>query len=335
MQLGLYTFGDRVPDPHTGKTVSAPERMKQMLELAKTADALGLELVGVGEHHALRYVNSATATILSAMAAVTKRVRLTSASTSISTADPVRTFQEYAMADLVSEGRVELIFGRGAFTENFPLFGYELGDYDALFVEKVKLFAELNAHERVSWSGQFRPPLHDAEISPRPAQSKLPVWVGAGSPGSVVRAAQWGYPLALPMVGGSLPGYARIVSLYRQAWVESGRAPTDARVAAFSHFHVSEEKDDTFFRYYSAYLEPLFKGPMPRDAYAQMGSPMGALVRGDVQQVVDKLVSMQQALGLERYFAQLDIGGQPWPVVMRCLELYATKVAPAVRQAVT
>ena len=169
MKLGIYTFGDLVQDVRTGETVSARERTRQMLDMAKLADDAGLDVVGVGEHHGLRYVNSATATRLSAMAAITTRIRLTSASTSIGTADPVRTFQEFATADLVSNGRVEVIFGRGAFTDNFPLFGFELKDYDALFLEKVKLFAELNAHERVSWSGRFRARLVDAEIAPRPA----------------------------------------------------------------------------------------------------------------------------------------------------------------------
>src|SRR3984957_693802 len=217
MELGIYTFGDMVPDPKTGRTVSGRERMRQMLDMAKLAADAGLDILGVGEHHALRYVNSATATLISAMAAITRRIRFTSASTSISTADPVRTYQEFAMADLVSGGRVELIFGRGAFTDNFPLFGFDLEDYDALFVEKVGLFAELNSHERVSWSGQFRPALRDAEIAPRAPQKKPPVWIGAGSAGSVVRAANLGYPLALPMVGGSLDRYAQITSLYRRA----------------------------------------------------------------------------------------------------------------------
>ena len=266
MELGLYTFGDLVADPRTGTAVSARDRMRQMLELARLADAAGLDIIGVGEHHALKYVNSATATILAAMAAVTRRIRLTSASTSISTADPVRTFQEFATADLVSDGRVEIIFGRGAFTDNFPLFGYKLEDYDALFLEKLALFAELNDHERVTWSGRFRPRLVDAEIAPRPAQAKLPVWIGAGSPGSVARAAKLGYPLAIPMVGGSLRGYAGIAALYREAWQAAGRPAESVRIASFSHLHVTETSRETreaFYPYYSAYLEPLFAGPMP------------------------------------------------------------------------
>src|SRR5271170_2588732 len=240
MELGIYTFGDMVIDPATGRAASPPERTRQMLEMARLADEAGLDIIGVGEHHGLRYVNSATATLMAAMAAVTKRIRLTSASTLISTADPVRTYQEFATADLVSEGRVEIIFGRGAFLDNFPLFGHDLNDYDELFVEKLGLFAMLNAQERVSWSGRFRPPLHDAEIAPRPAQKQLPVWIGAGSPASIARAAALGYPLALPMVGGNLANYAQAVTLYRQRWQQAGRDARDIRLATFAHLHVTE-----------------------------------------------------------------------------------------------
>jgi alkanesulfonate monooxygenase SsuD/methylene tetrahydromethanopterin reductase-like flavin-dependent oxidoreductase (luciferase family) len=338
MELGLYTFGDLTIDPHTGQAVSAQERMRQMLELARLADETGLDLIGVGEHHSLKFVNSATATILSAMGAITKRLRLTSASTSISTADPVRTFQEFAMADLVSNGRVEVIFGRGAFTENFPLFGYNLNDYDALFVEKLALFAELNAHERVTWSGRFRPDLHDAEISPRPAQGKLPVWIGAGSPATVARAARLGYPLALPMVGGGLPGYAQIAGHYRDAWALSGRPVSEIRIATFAHLHVtqtSQQAREDFHPWYSAYLEPLFKGPMPREAYSQMLSPTGALVAGSAQEVIDKILLQHERLGTTRFVGQIDLGGQPFAQVARGLERFAAEVAPAVRKATT
>ncbi|MDB6060738.1 MAG: hypothetical protein JWM78_841 [Verrucomicrobiaceae bacterium] len=335
MELGIYTFGDIVADPHTGKSVAPQQRMDQILETAKLADDAGLDLFGVGEHHSLRYVNSATATMLAAIGAVTQHIRLTSASTSISTADPVRTFQEFATADLVAHGRVEIIFGRGAFTDNFPLFGYDLEDYDALFVEKLALFAELNENERVSWSGRFRSALQNAEIAPRPAQTSLPIWMGAVSPNSVARAATWGFPIAVPMVGGSLNNYARSINLYRQMWQENGRDPTAARVATFEHLHVAEHSEHLrtqFYPYYSAYLRPLFKADMPREAFEHMLAPQGTLVAGSAQEVIDKLLTQHEVFGMNRFFGQIDIGGQPHTEVMRGIERFAAQVAPVVRK---
>lgn len=334
MELGIYTFGDIVPDPHTGSRPTPSERMRQMLDMAKLADDVGLDIIGVGEHHGLGFVNSATATTIAAMAAVTKRIRLTSASTLLSTADPVRTFQEFSTADLVSSGRVEIIFGRGAFTDNFPLFGFDMKDYDALFAEKLSLFAKLNESDRVTWSGKFRAPLSKAEIAPRPAQTKLPVWIGALSQGSVERAAKLGYPLVMPVLGGTFERYADMAAHYRTVWAQSGRRQEDARIAIFSHLHVtkrSQETEQDFYPYYSAYLRPMFRGPMPPAVYEQMLSPHGTLVGGSVQQVVDKLSMLIEATGANRYVGQIDIGGQPEAWINEGIELLATRVASALR----
>jgi len=333
MELGLYTFGDRTADPVSGKKVSAKERFDQMMELATIADQAGLHIIGVGEHHQLNYVNSATATIIAAMAAVTKRIRFTSASTSISTADPVRTFQEFATADLASNGRVEIVFGRGAFTDNFPLFGFELKDYDALFLEKIQLFDLLNTQEIVSWKGKFRPELIEAEIAPRPVQQRLPVWIGAGSPPTVTRAAAMGYPLAIPVLGGTLPGYAQLAHLYQQVWTRSGRPLKDVRLAVFSHLQVTDGTAaalDAFYSYYAAYLSPLFQGTMPKHQFQQMIAPHGSLIAGGPQEVIDKIMFLQQ-MGVDRYVGQIDIGGQPWNKVVKSIDLFAAKVAPAIR----
>ncbi len=332
MELGFYTFGDRIADPVTGKKISAKARLDQMMEMAVIADEAGLDIIGVGEHHQLDYVNSATATIIAAMAALTKRIRFTSASTSISTADPVRTFQEFATADLVSNGRVEIVFGRGAFTDNFPLFGFDLKDYDALFVEKIKLFDLLNSNERVTWKGKFRPELIDAEISPRPVQKKLPVWIGAGSPDTIARAAAMGYPVAIPVLGGTLTGYAQLANLYKQVWLQSGHSISDFRLAVFSHLQVTDGSKpalDEFYHYYSAYLKPLFKGPMPKEQFQQWVSPTGSLIAGGTQQVIDKILFLKE-MGVSRYAGQIDIGGQPWNKVVKSIELFASKVAPEI-----
>lgn len=334
MELGIYTFGDIVADPHTGRKPSPSERMRQMLDMAKLADEAGLDIIGVGEHHSLGFVNSATATTIAAMAAQTKRIRLTSASTLLSTADPVRTFQEFATADLVSNGRVENIFGRGAFPDNFPLFGNDLKDYDALFDEKLGLFGQLNEADQVTWSGKFRSALRNAEIAPRPAQPKLPVWIGALSQGSVASAARLGYPLVIPVLGGSFEGYANLAAHYRQVWAETGRPVGDAKVAIFSHLHVTETSQETeqaFYPYYSAYLRPMFKGPMPPAVYAQMLSPHGTLIGGSVEQVVDKIARLKEATGASRYVGQIDIGGRPFVDVAKGVELLSGKVAELLR----
>lgn len=334
MELGLYTFGDIVRNVKTGHTPSAQERMNQMLEMATIAEESGLDIIGVGEHHGLRYVNSATATTLAAMAAITKRIRLTSSTTLLSTADPVRTFQEFATADLVSNGRVELIFGRGAFTDNFPLFGFDLKDYDALFMEKLLLFAQLNSNEHVTWKGKFRPALSNAEIAPRPVQKKLPVWIGAGSPGSVSRAATLGYPIAIPVLGGTLTNYVQLATIYRSIWTESGHPEKDFKLAIFSHLHVAEDAHKAyseFYPYYSSYLEPLFKGPMPHDQYQAMHSPNGSLFSGSPQEVIDKIMFLKERAGITRYVGQIDIGGQSFSDIAKGIELFASKVAPIVR----
>ena len=334
MELGFYTFGDLVADPKTGRTYSAKERMRQLLDLARLTEDAGLDVLGVGEHHGLNFVNSSTATTLAAMAAITKRIRLTSATTLLSTADPVRTFQDFATVDLVSDGRAELIFGRGAYADNFPLFGFDTKDYDALFVEKLALFAQLNTQERVTWSGKFRAALRDAEIAPRPVQPQLPVWIGAGSPGSLARAAALGYPAAIPVLGGSLPGYAQLAAFYRQHWAQQ-QPGQPFKLAVFSHFHLSATAQQTredFYPYYSAYLQPLFKGPMPRQAYADMLAPTGSLIAGSPQQVLDKLMQLKQ-MGVTRYVGQVDIGGQLFADVARQIELFSSQVAPHLRQA--
>lgn len=300
MGLGLYTFGDIVADPHTGFKPSPTERMAQMLELAKLAEEAGLDIIGVGEHHGLDYINSATATIIAAMAAVTKRIRFTSASTLLSTADPVRTFQEFSTADLVSKGRVEIIFGRGALTDNFPLFGLDLKNYEALFIEKLNLFAELNGKERVTWSGQFRSALRDAEIAPRPSQVRFPVSIGAGSPGSVVRAAQLGYPLTMPVLGGSFAGYAQMAGLYRQALGgertrSRRRQGRDLRPSACDR---DRSRDPAGFLPLLLGLPPAdVQGPMPPTTFAQMLSPQGTLMGGSVQQVIDKILILKHEVG--------------------------------------
>ena len=335
MKIGLYTFGDLVGHPTTGHAVLPVERMEQIMAIAQLADEAGLDILGIGEHHGPEFVNSATGTMIAAIAAVTKRIRLTSSTTLIATDDPVRVMQGFATADLVSHGRVEIIVGRGAFTEGFGLFGYDLKNYDALFIEKLSLLLEINDCKRVTWRGYFRPPLEDVEIAPRPAQPKLPISIGAGRPESATRAGILGLPLAMPMVGGTISGLATIAQSYREAFRATEHGIGRPSVSVFSHLAVDEgDLMQNFFPYYSAYTSRRFNGPMPRQVFDQMRSRDGTLVAGGVQQVIDKILYAREQIGCDRYLGQIDIGGQPFSRVMQAIELFASKVAPAIRKAV-
>ncbi len=209
MELGIYTFAEATPDPSTGHLVPPAQRLRDLIEEIELADEVGLDVFGVGEHHRADYVVSAPAVVLAAAAARTRTIRLTSAVTVLSSDDPVRVFQDFSTLDLLSGGRAEIMAGRGSFIESFPLFGYDLKDYDALFAEKLDLLLKMRAGERVTWSGRYRPPLHDQPVYPRPLQDPLPVWVAVGgTPQSVVRAGTLGLPLALAIIGGEPERFA-------------------------------------------------------------------------------------------------------------------------------
>src|SRR5690606_7126331 len=239
-EIGVYTLGDIVKDPHTGITVSAGQRLKEILEAAKLADRLGLDVFGVGEHHRLDYAVSSPPVVLAAVAQATERIRLTSTTTVLSTVDPVRLFEDFASLDLLSDGRAEILAGRGAFIESFPLFGYDTNDYDELFEEHMELLLQLNQHETVSWSGNFRSSLRNAEIAPRPVHEQLPIWIGVGgSPESAVRAGRLGVGMSLAILGGHPRRFKPLVDLYRQAGVEHGHAPEDLQVGVTGHAYLA------------------------------------------------------------------------------------------------
>lgn len=341
MELGIYSFGDLMPEPQTGKVrVSQKERIDEVLAMAQLADQAGLDVFGLGEHHTPDYTVSATATVLAGIASTTKRIRLASASTLLSTADPVRTFEEFASVDLISGGRAEIIAGRGAFIEGFALFGYDLKDYDALFAEKIQLLIEINRSERVTWQGKYRPPLHEAVVMPRPYQERLPIWIGALSPQSIVRAAMLGLPLTMPVLGGSLPSYAQNVQLYREAWQAAGHDPREAKVAVFSHMLLAKSEQKARQELLPAYTLGMdymmrrYRGQsFSRAAAEQMASRDGTLMLGDPDELVERILYMHELLGNVRFVGQIDVGGQPFVQVARAIELFASKVAPAVRKA--
>jgi probable LLM family oxidoreductase len=327
MELGVATFAD-VGD------VSPAQRMRNLLEEATLAEQVGLDVFGVGEHHRPDFAVSAPAVALAAIAARTSSIRLTSAVTVLSSDDPVRVFQEFASLDLLSGGRAEIMAGRGSFTESYPLFGYELDDYDELFEEKLGLLLAVRASERVTWPGsRFRAALDDAGVYPRPLQDPLPVWIGVGgTPQSVVRAAALGLPLTIAIIGGEPARFAPLVELYRRAGGEG------LPVAINSHGYVAASSSvaaDEFFPAYAGMMSRIGRergwSPMTRPQFDGLRTPRGALVVGSPEEVAEKILAQHSLFGHQRFIAQMSVGTMPHRSVLRSIELFGTEVAPIVR----
>lgn len=342
MELGLYSFADATPDPTTGQAVSAEERTRRLLEEIELADAVGLDVFGVGEHHRPDYVASAPAVVLAAAAGRTRRIRLTSAVTVLSSDDPVRVFQQFATLDLVSGGRAEIMAGRGSFTESFPLFGQSLDDYDALFEEKLDLLLALRASERVTWAGQHRPAIRDRGVYPRPVQPELPIWVAVGgTPASAVRAASLGLPMALAIIGGEPARFAPFVRLYRAAALESGYDPATLPVGINLHGFLADtaqEALDTAFPAFSAAMNRIGKErgwpPMTRAAFDASAQLNGANLVGTPEAAIEKILFHHRIFGHRRTLVQMSVGTMPHDKLLRSIELFGTVVAPAVREEV-
>ncbi|WP_274364736.1 LLM class flavin-dependent oxidoreductase [Paenibacillus thermotolerans] len=342
IEIGLYTLADIGPDPHTGITVSARQRIKEIIEAAKLAEEAGLDVFGVGEHHRLDYAVSAPPVVLAAIAQATERIKLTSTTTVLSTVDPVRLFEDFATLDLVSDGRAEIIAGRGAFIESFPLFGYELDDYDALFSEHMELFLKLNDNEKITWEGRFRSALRNAEIAPRPVQKRLPIWIGVGGTvESAARAGRLGVGMAIAMLGGDPMRFMPLVEAYREAGMKAGHAPDDLKVGVTGHGYIAkttQQAKDEFYPYYSNYWSYVNRQRgmafrMSRADFEHMASPNTALFVGSPQQIAEKILRQHELFGHKRFLAQIDIGGLPFGKVAAGIELLAAEVAPIVREA--
>lgn len=342
-EIGIYTLADIGQDPHKGQTISPKQRMDEIVQAARLADETGLDVFGVGEHHRLDYVVSSPAVVLAAIARETKCIKLTSATSVLSTLDPVRLYEDFATLDLLSDGRAEILAGRGAFIESFPLFGYNTNDYDKLFTEHMDLLLQLNNNERVTWSGIFRPSLKNAEISPRPLQKELPVWIGVGgTPESAVRAGKFGVGMALAILGGPPKRFKPLVDLYRQAGIEAGHSPERLKVAVTGHAFIAqttEQAKEEFYPYYSNYWYYVnrqrgFGTKMSREQFEELASPDTALFVGSPEQIVEKIHRQYELFGHVRFLAQVDIGGLPFDKVAKNIELLATEVAPRIRKVI-
>jgi len=339
VEIGISSFAEITPDPTTGAVMSPAQRAREVVEEIALADEVGLDVYGLGEHHRADYVSSAPAVILAAAAERTKRIRLTSAVTVLSSDDPVRVFQDFATLDLLSGGRAEIIAGRGSFIESFPLFGYDLEDYDELFSEKLDLLLRIRDAERVTWRGKHRPALTDMPVYPRPVQTPLPVWIGVGgNPQSVVRAGTLGLPLAVAIIGGMPERFAQLVQLYREAGRRAGHAPEALQVATHSHGFLadsSQKAADDHYAPYAGAMDAIGRdrgwAPYTREQYDGGRTLRGALFIGSPAEVTEKLLFNQEVLGLQRFMLHVSTGTMPHREVMRAIELLGTEVAPVVR----
>lgn len=339
-EIGLYSFAELTPDPSSGHKLSPAERISNLLEEIELADQVGLDVFGLGEHHRDEYVSSAPAVILAAAAARTKNIRLSSAVTVLSSEDPVRVFQQFASLDLISNGRAEIIAGRGSFIESFPLFGYNLHDYDTLFTEKLDLLLKLREDEFISWHGKHRAKLDNLGIYPRPVQNLLPIWIGVGgTPESVVRAASRGLPMALAIIGGMPERFAQFTNLYRKAAQQYGYDPATLPLSINSHGFIADKRQqaiDESFPSVRIVMDKIGRergwSPMRHEQYESSASLRGANFVGSPDDIIEKILFQHEIFGHQRMLLQLSVGTMPHAKIMHAIELLGTKIAPVVRE---
>jgi len=337
-ELGMTSFAEAPPEPIDGSVISHGQRLRNVIAEIEKADQVGLDVYGLGEHHRIDMAASAPAIALAAAATRTNRIRLSSAVIVLSSADPVRTFQDFSTLDLISSGRAELLVGRGSFTESFPLFGQSLDDYSELFAEKLDLLVQIRDNERVTWSGRFRPPLDDRAIYPRPHQTALPIWVGVGgTPASIVRAARLGLPVALAIIGGDPARFRVLADLYRRTLVESGFDPEQVPLAVHGLGYIAdsnEEAADAIYASFTATMNRIGRergwSPMTREQFDWMRSPEGSLVLGDPETVAVKILRWKEILGISRFMLH-TAGAVSHDNALRSIEMLGTDVSKIVR----
>jgi len=339
MEIGIDSFAAAPKSNPKDRNLDNAIALAELLERIEFADTSGLDVFGIGEHYRKEFLDSASHIILAAAAARTKRIRLTSAVTVLSAADPVRAFQNFATIDLISKGRAEMVVGRGSFTESFPLFGLDLQDYDELFSEKLNLLLAIREDEVVNWSGKFRPSLFDQPIYPRPLQETLPIWLGVGgTPASFIRAGELGLPLMVAVIGGETHRFRRLVNLYRQAGAEAGHPPESLKVGLHSLGYVASETKVAVENYYPGYAETFTRigkergwSPVTRAHFDAQTGPLGALVIGSPEEVARKILQHSESLGgISRFTFQMDNAGLSHSQLMESIELIGKYVSPLV-----
>ncbi|MEJ7646230.1 MAG: Atu2307/SP_0267 family LLM class monooxygenase [Chryseolinea sp.] len=340
MELGVGMFGDNHYNSK-GEPLSAGERLRELIEEIKLMDEVGIEFFGIGEHHRPDYAVSVPEIVLAAAASVTKKIKLGSAVSVVSSSDPVRLYQSFATVDQLSNGRAELVAGRGSFIESFPLFGFNLNDYNALFEEKLELLLKINREDYVTWKGKFRAPLENQQVLPRAVNNKLNIWVAVGgTPESVVRAARLGLPVIFAIIGGNPAQFQPLFTYYKELYEQSGHDMNAFQVGVHMHSFFGEESKPTADAYYPIYAAQMTRvgrsrgwPPFSRQQYEYGRSKEGAYLIGDVNEAVDKILQMHEMFGLTRFSAHMDVGGPSHELLMKSIEIFGTKIAPKVREA--
>lgn len=340
MELGIGMFGDVSFDFETQKYQSSATRMQEIIEEVKLADELGVDLFAMGEHHREDYAVPAPEIMLAALATVTKRIKLSSGVNVVSSADPVKLYQDFSMIDLISGQRAEIMAGRGSFIESFPLFGQKLEDYNELFEEKLELLLELRNKEKVTWQGRFRPPLANQTIYPRP-ERKIPVSIAVGgTPASVLRAARLGLPIIFAIIGGNPARFKPLIDYYKTAYQEYGHDPESMKIGIHSHTFLSDSKADVLQNYFPRYAHSMNKigkergwgGSYTPETFQAGMSADGPLYMGEAEEVTEKLIRTLELFDIRQYVAHIDVGGPTHAQMMKTIELYGTKVIPAVKK---
>lgn len=336
MEIGLYSLGDHITNPLTGSRISAQERINELIEMAQLAEQAGIDVFSVGESHQTYFISQAHTVILSAIAQATEKIKLASSATVLSVLDPVRVYEDFATIDLISDGRIEIIAGRGSRVGAHHLLGVDLRDYEEIFEEKLELLQLINENERVTWEGKFRPALENAEIIPRPLAGSLPIWRAVGGPpASAIKAGAMGIPMTLTTLGGPAMNFKSSVLAYRRMAEQSGYNPDSLPLATTSLFYVAETEKEALqgmYPHINVGFQAIRGAGYPKQQFAQATDTRDALMVGSTEQIIEKLLYQHELYGMQRFLAQIDFGGVPFEKIMKNIEIIGTDIIPAIKK---
>ncbi len=336
LEFGIYTLGDHIPNPHTGERISSAQRIQEIIEIAKLAEQAGLDFFSVGESHQEYFTTQAHSVVLAAIAQATSKIKIASSSTIISTSDPVRVYEDFATIDLISKGRAEIIAGRASRVGLFDLLGYNVRDYEELFEEKFELLLKINEEDIVNWNGEFRAPLRNAKVLPRPDNGFIPIWRAVGGPpASAIKAGYAGVPMFIATLGGPATSFKISIDAYRDAAKENGHDPATLPVATAGFFYAAETTQQAqreIYPYLNQGLQLINGHGYPKQQFAQGADPRNVMNIGSPQQIIEKILYQHEVFGHQRYIAQMDFGGVPYEYLVKNIELIGNEILPAIKK---